>query len=72
MALKYMCNACGVKYESRVDAALCHPDIVLVYDNTAEQNAHLTGFPPSHRDEPFCECDVCMGFVSGTNRPQVA
>lgn len=38
----------------------------------AQQNAHLTGFPPSHRDEPFCECDVCMGFVSRANRPQVA
>lgn len=22
------------------------------------------GFPPSHRDEPFCECDFCMGFNS--------
>ncbi len=22
------------------------------------------GFPPSHRDDPFCECNFCMGFVS--------
>lgn len=31
----------------------------------AEQMRALDGFPPSHRDEPFCECSVCMGFVSG-------
>lgn len=30
----------------------------------AQPTLALDGFPPSHRDDPFCECSVCMGFIS--------
>lgn len=39
-------------------------DWVASEQEAVEHSVHLTGFPPNHRDEMFCECAVCMGMVS--------
>lgn len=29
-SMRYMCNSCEMVYDSREDAAMCHPDIVVL------------------------------------------
>lgn len=37
---------------------------ILANSEAVEHTLAPDGFPPSHRDDPFCECSFCMGFVS--------
>lgn len=67
MADKYIVTIGGVSTEySDYGSAW---DAWIAGDETAElQMLALDGFPPSHRDKPFCECSVCMGLEDKDKR----
>jgi len=50
-----VCVACGEVFNLVVS---------IPTSEAVEHTLAPDGFPPSHRDYPFCECSVCMGFVS--------
>ena len=65
----YDCKVCetpciGMPFDGEIyNKEVCSPECLAQLE-AAEPQLAPDGFPPSHRDEPFCECDVCMGFVS--------
>lgn len=63
----------GTDSPNNIDAAEVHLALIryfvaFVSIDVTEAAQHsvqrtLRKFPANHKDEPFCECSVCMGFV---------